>query len=65
MVFIDGDHSYEALMADLEAWTPRAKKLVCGHDLDDPLYPGVRQALHAYFGTDRIAAGPGSIWFIK
>jgi len=32
MVYIDGDHSNQAFEADLKAWTPIAKKLICGHD---------------------------------
>ena len=32
MVFIDGDHSYEAVKADIEAWLPKARKMICGHD---------------------------------
>ena len=65
MTFFDGDHSEEGLTADLEAWVHRTTKLICGHDLDDPNYPGVRQALQATFGADRIGKGPGSIWYIQ
>ena len=65
MVFLDGDHSYEAVMEDLKAWIPRAKKLLCGHDLNDPNYPGVRQALYEFFGADRVVSGPDSLWYIK
>ena len=62
MVFIDGDHSYEAVKADLLAWAPRTRKLICGHDFNDPLYPGVKQAVHEYFGADAIRVGPDSLW---
>ena len=65
MIFVDGDHTYEGLMSDLKNWSPRAKKLLCGHDLDDKLFPGVRQALYEYFGADKVVSGPGSLWFIK
>jgi predicted O-methyltransferase YrrM len=33
MVFIDGCHSRDAVIADLKAWIPICKKLLCGHDL--------------------------------
>ena len=43
MVFIDGDHRRDAVTADIEAWRPACRKLICGHDsgLDT-----VRSALH-------------------
>ena len=65
MTFFDGDHSFEGLKMDLELWVPRTTKLLCGHDLDDPNYPGVRQALQSAFGADRIGKGPGQIWYLK
>jgi len=62
MTFLDGDHSYEAVMADLKAWAPRTKKMICGHDFNDPMYPGVRQAVYEYFGADSVKVGPDSLW---
>ena len=47
MVFIDGGHEYEEVKADIEAWLPKTKKLICGHD-----YGGeIKQAAHEIFGT--------------
>lgn len=44
-VFIDADHSYEAVKADIAAWTPKIKKLglLAGHDYE---WPGVEQAVN-------------------
>lgn len=45
VVFIDADHSYEAVRQDLRAWWPVVKPngLFCGHDYT--LFDGVRQAV--------------------
>lgn len=44
MVFIDGDHSYEATKEDIRLWFPKCRKLLCGHDYDDE-HEGVRRAV--------------------
>ena len=38
-VFIDADHTYEGVLADLTAWYPKVRPggLICGHDIDNPL----------------------------
>jgi hypothetical protein len=33
MIFIDGCHTFEAVLADLKAWLPICRRLVCGHDI--------------------------------
>jgi len=44
LIFLDGDHDFEAVKKDLLAWMPICKKLLCGHDISEG---GVRQALEA------------------
>ena len=47
MVFIDADHSYEAVCADLEAWYPVVRKggIFAGHDIH---YVDVRRAVDEF-----------------
>ena len=42
MIFIDAGHLHNEVLADLTAWAPKCKKLLCGHDFT---HPSVRQAL--------------------
>jgi hypothetical protein len=57
MVFIDGGHSFDEVCADLEAWLPVARKLICGHDYQ---FPPVLMAVHQYFET--VENPVGKIW---
>lgn len=59
MVFIDADHSYEGVTADIAAWKPlvSAGGIICGHDWD---WESVRKAV-----TDSLPQAipvAGSIW---
>jgi hypothetical protein len=63
MVFIDGGHTYEEVKADIEAWSGKAKKFLCGHDYTDTNHPGVRKAVDEAFG-DRAKLAIGSIWIV-
>lgn len=58
MVFLDGGHSYEQVLADLKAWLPKTKKLICGHDIQAP---GVARAVREVLGE--VERGAGSLWF--
>lgn len=51
MVFIDADHRYEAIKADIGAWLPKTEVLICGHDFS-PNWPGVEQAVREIFGDN-------------
>jgi hypothetical protein len=42
MVFIDGDHSKEAVIRDIRAWGPKCRRLLCGHDIH---FTSVQEAL--------------------
>ena len=59
MIFIDADHSYEAVKADILAWrvllTPDG--LICGHDYDED---GVRRAVNEMLPEAKLEVG--SIW---
>lgn len=46
MIFLDADHRYEAIRADIEAFTPLLVRggLLCGHDYSER-WPGVVQAV--------------------
>jgi predicted O-methyltransferase YrrM len=45
-LYIDADHSYEAVLADLDVWVPHVKQggLILGDDYGHHLFRGVRQA---------------------
>jgi cephalosporin hydroxylase len=45
MVYIDGSHSYEEALADIRAWRPHARRVLCGDDNWDKPHMGVKQAL--------------------
>jgi predicted O-methyltransferase YrrM len=49
-VFIDGDHRYECVLADIRAWLPKVKAggVIAGHDYG--WWPDVRRAVHEVFG---------------
>jgi hypothetical protein len=61
-VFIDADHTEEAVLAEIAAWRPKIKPggMLCGHDMH---LPGVRRAIDA--------AAPGwqqetnHVWYVS
>jgi predicted O-methyltransferase YrrM len=62
MIFIDGNHTYEAVSRDIRVWLPHLAPggLLCGHDFSSS-FPGVVRAVKELVR----GAGPtgaGSIW---
>lgn len=59
MVFIDAGHSYEDCKRDIEAWLPKTRKLICGHDYSEN-WPGVMKAVDELLGNFYVNE---SIWY--
>jgi precorrin-6B methylase 2 len=62
MLFVDGGHEYETVLADLEGWGSRAKKMIVGHDISEN---GVPEAVKKYFGNVEVEHGPDSLWYVS
>lgn len=62
-VFIDADHRYTGVKADIKAWAPKVKEggIISGHDLDYPRCPGVRKAVEEAF-ADFEVTGINYVW---
>lgn len=69
-VFIDAEHSYHSVLADIRAWSPlvRVGGIVSGHDYngvgDCRLGWGVRRAVDEIFG-DAVQVSSGRVWWIR
>lgn len=60
MIFIDGRHERRLVYEDIEAWYPKCKYLLCGHDYDrDDVKLGIADT--SFVPTLEV----GSIWSIK
>ncbi len=60
-VFIDANHTYEHVLADIKAWLPKMKTggLFAGHDYGEPC--GVKQAVDELLG-DKVSL-MGTCWY--
>lgn len=63
VVFIDMDHSYEAVKQDLIHWFPKVKKggYIAGHDVD---WQGVSKAINEFFPANKIQRSSSSCWLV-
>jgi Methyltransferase domain len=67
MVFLDGAHDYDSVLADVTHWLPKTRKLICGHDYQniDGGYPDVKTVVDAEFG-ERVRVAPGTaLWYVE
>lgn len=64
LVFIDGDHAYDAVCRDIIEWRPRIAPggLLCGHDAHDANWPGVDQALAMLVPDAQYVEGTALWW---
>lgn len=70
-VYIDGDHSYEGVLADINAWYPKVVKggVMAFHDYENPNY-GVKSAVNDFVEESSIQLIPedkpedAGAWFI-
>ncbi len=62
-VFIDAQHTYEAVKEDLECWLPKIKDTgyICGHDVQ---HQPVQQALNEVL-KDRWKLSGGLCWYVE
>jgi hypothetical protein len=63
MIFIDADHSYEAVSLDYKLYKDMATKMIVFHDIDQNVYIGVRQLWDEIEGDKLEIWSPGGdLW---
>ena len=64
LAYLDADHFYESVSADISAWLPLTKYILAGHDYGKPTYSGVKEAVDEIFG-DRAEILRGRVWVVR
>lgn len=70
-VFIDADHSYEGVKADIAAWWPMVNPggWLCGHDYDNTAFEkfGVKRAVDEFVAEHGLTleVGENFTWFVR
>lgn len=60
MIFIDGGHDYDTVRKDILKWTPKARKIICGHDYCNE-WSDVKRAVNDSFDDFNLE---DTIWWI-
>lgn len=65
LVFLDGDHDYQAVREDILAWRPHVRPggILCGHDYGLPQFTGVTSAVDELLPDRR--TGGNSLWWVR
>lgn len=63
-VFIDADHSYQAVKNDIKSWIDKIKLggYICGHDYHRE---SVKKAVKEFFPINKIESDDDNTWFVK
>jgi len=66
-VFIDGDHAYDAVAADIQAWLPKLKigGVLAGHDYGHSSWPGVGMAVNDNLPLANVQRRGSCFWYRK
>lgn len=69
LIFIDADHTYEGVKADIEAWWPHLAPggLMIGHDYHTKQFPGVTRAVEERFVAPEMLGwgDQGGMWLVR
>ncbi len=67
MVYIDADHSYEAVKKDILMWYLKVKigGIISGHDFDDKKFSGCTKAIKELLGEPEFRSSETSWGFVK
>jgi predicted O-methyltransferase YrrM len=63
LIYVDGDHRYEAVVADIQGWKPKLRKggVLAGHDWS---FPAVQKALSETIGQVDFKLFQGDSWAV-
>lgn len=67
MTFIDGNHDYAQIVADIDAVLPKTRRLICGHDYQnvDGGFPDVATVVHERFEGQFFNPEGTAIWAVE
>ena len=65
-VFIDADHSYEAVKRDIKRWRKRVRRggILAGHDYKRSSHPGVTRAVNEIFPAG-LETDVNGVWLVR